>query len=353
MPYYLIEGQSENEQERPCESYTCSDCPESQCYRSNGYCITKKTDSSSPPSALCPPSSPEPKMSWPPSEPGEEISKCDKFVNEICSTELNSFSECQLCVMDKRVELNDKGCDGEKSVEACRNLTQGKPIEEDIDLSEKLEELMNISDNFTSVLMDQLKEINDKTSNKLYSDNDIRYVRNISKMSLMELGEPKNSDELDFMENVIINFLEIPDNKMGDLFSNYCNEDLNINILLTLAIFYNRNRTDFNNIRDNNLVNVDRLLNRLGRYLPDVFQKILTGMKMCPGSSDKYVVLEHIYKKMFKFNETNVDLGLMNGITSIFRYLKEMKTIEMVVIIIAFAFVVSKIFDMFRVKVDV
>jgi len=43
----------------------------------------------------------------------------------------------------------------------------------------------------------------------------------------------------------------------------------------------------------------------------------------------------------------------MTGVSSIFRYLREMKTIEMVVIIIAFAFVISKIFDMFRVKVDV
>jgi hypothetical protein len=172
--------------------------------------------------------------------------------------------------------------------------------------------------------------------------------------SIYDLGDPNNSDELDFIESIIIKFLDIPDNRMSDLFSNYCSnkdnvkEDLNVTILLSLAVFYNKSDDS-----KGKTVNVDRLLNRLGRYLPDVFQKILTGMKMCPGSSDKYVVLEHIYKKMFKFNETNVDLGLMDGVTNIFRYLKEMKTIEMVVIIIAFAFVVSKIFDMFRVKVDV
>ena len=68
MSYHLIEGQSENEQERPCESYTCSDCPESQCYRREGYCITSKNPNAPPPSEPCPPSSPEPKESWPPSK---------------------------------------------------------------------------------------------------------------------------------------------------------------------------------------------------------------------------------------------------------------------------------------------
>lgn len=212
---------------------------------------------------------------------------------------------------------------------------------------------VQLSGNITPILMDQLKKINDTTSNKLYNDNDEQYIISIKKLSLIELGDPKNSDELDFMENVIINFLDIPNNKMGDIFKNYCSEDLNVNILLTLAILYNKNNTDFNNVRDNKLINLDRLLNRLGRYLPDVFQKILTGMKMCPGSENKYVVLEHIYKTMFKFNETNVNLGLMDGLTNIFRYIRDMKTIEMIVVIIAIAFVISKIFDMFRVKVEV
>ena len=74
---------------------------------------------------------------------------------------------------------------------------------------------------------------------------------------------------------------------------------------------------------------------------------------MCPGSENKYMVLEHIYKTMFKFNNTTVNLGLMDGITSIFRNLKGMRTIEMIVMILAIAFVISKIFDMFRVKVEV
>jgi hypothetical protein len=203
----------------------------------------------------------------------------------------------------------------------------------------------------TSELMKQINKINDQTSNKLYSDKDKRYVKKISEMSLIDLGDHKNSDELDFMENIIINFLDLSDNNISDIFkeTNYCDSDLNIDILLTLSIFYKRNS---DNKRDN-LSNIDRILNRLGRYLPDVFQKILNGMKMCPGSENKYVVLEHIYKTMFKFNETNVNLGLIDGLAKIFRYIRDMKTIEMIVVIIAIAFVISKIFDMFRVKVEV
>ena len=56
---------------------------------------------------------------------------------------------------------------------------------------------------------------------------------------------------------------------------------------------------------------------------------------------------------MFKFNNTTVNLGLMDGISKLFSMLRGMKTIEMVVLIIAIAFVISKVFDMFRVKVDV
>ena len=88
-------------------------------------------------------------------------------------------------------------------------------------------------------------------------------------------------------------------------------------------------------------------------YLPDFFQKILDAMEMCPGSKDKYIILQNIYKTMFKYNKTNVNLGIMDSITNIFRYLKNLRTVEMIVFILAIAFVISKIFDMFRVKVDV
>tara|TARA_A100001015_G_C14946902_1_gene695037 strand:- start:282 stop:1496 length:1215 start_codon:yes stop_codon:yes gene_type:complete len=404
MPYYLegmnlIEGQEQEQeqeqtQEKKVKEYICGDrvpvttcdslnwekkeeseqkCPFFYQTIDNNICASG-SDGRCVPSSECPPPSPDKPCSQRISNPNE----CSAIrpvgaggVEEGGS--MSSRSGCKnyyssksgnKCTWDKdqRVSewktvgigigsldncIDDDKCEDEDEDEGREN--------KETDLSKKLEELMSISENLTSVLMDQIKKINDITSEKLYSGDrsSSEYINKISKISLIELGDPNNSNELDFMENVIINFLDISDNNLGDLLKNLCGEDLNVNILLTLAIFYNRNNDEFNNIRDNNLVNIDRLLNRLGRYLPDIFQKILTGMKMCPGASDKYVVLEHIYKKMFKFNETNVDLGLMNGITSIFRYLKEMKTVEMVVVILAFAFVVSKIFDMFRVKVDV
>ena len=270
---------------------------------------------------------------------------CGEGDNKIGCSKLNSRGECD-------AENENNGCTWSSGGNCDIPETLKTP---ETPLGIQIDELETMfkDKQLTSVLMEQIKKIND-TSSKLYNESEsARYIMNIKKMSLIDFGDPKYSDELDFLENVMINFIDLPDKKMGDLFKNYCEEDLNINILLTLAIFYNRNSNDFDNIRDKNLVKVDRVLNRLGRYLPDVFQKILTGMKMCDPNSTKYVVLEQIYKTMFKFNNTTVNLGIMDSVTSIFQNLKGMRTIEMIVMIMAIAFVVSKIFDMFRVKVEV
>ena len=56
---------------------------------------------------------------------------------------------------------------------------------------------------------------------------------------------------------------------------------------------------------------------------------------------------------MFKFNETTVNFGFMDGFKDIKHMIKNMKTIEVVVLVIVIGFVMSKIFDMFRVKVEV
>lgn len=287
-----------------------------------------------------------------------------KCISHVKGDEKGNYFRCELsenpdlpgqnvCVDPNMLDETKRVCKGPRT--RSKMFPSNRPIE--TPLGNQIDDLNTMfkDKNLPSVLIEQINEINETIpdKSKLYNSNDLRsgeYINKIKNMSsIYDLGDPNNSDELDFMENIIINFLDIPNNRMGDLFKNYCSEDLNVTVLLSLAVFYN-NSGDYKG----NIVNVDRLLNRLGRYLPDVFQNILTGMKTCyPNEPNKYAVLEHIYKKMFKFNETNVDLGLMDGVTNIFRYLKEMKTIEMVVIIIAFAFVVSKIFDMFRVKVDV
>lgn len=269
-----------------------------------------------------------------------------------CNLE-NSTSGIMKCV-DPDMDTDKPVCTGSETVNPSPPSVD--PI--NTNLSERVDKLTEqLSENFTKELMNTVEKINDKTTYKLYDDTVInkRYVAEIKKMSFIDLGDPKNSDELDLLENIIINFLDISNDKLSELFQElgYCNIELNVNILLTLAIFYNKNNGEFSNIRDNKLIKVDRLLNRLGMYLPDFFQKILDAMEMCPGSEDKYIVLQHIYKTMFKYNKTNVNLGIMDGFTNIFRYLKNLRTVEMIVFILAIAFVISKVFDMFRVKVDV
>ena len=241
--------------------------------------------------------------------------------------------------------------------------TGGRTIPPSVDpINTNLDDRVNklteqLSENFTKELMNTIEKINDRTIYKLYDNTVInnRYVAEIKKASFIDLGDPKNSDELDLLENIIINFLDLSNDKLSELFQGlgYCNVDLNVDILLTLAIFYNKSNQEFSTIRNNKLIKVDRLLNRLGMYLPDFFQKILDAMEMCPGAEDKYIVLQHIYKTMFKYNKTNVNLGIMDSVTNIFRYLKNLRTVEMIVFILAIAFVISKVFDMFRVKVDV
>ena len=76
-------------------------------------------------------------------------------------------------------------------------------------------------------------------------------------------------------------------------------------------------------------------------------------MKMCNPNSTKYLILENIYKTTFKYNNTTVNLDFFEGFKKIIDYLKNMKTIEMVVIIICITFVISKVIGMFSVKVDV
>ena len=98
---------------------------------------------------------------------------------------------------------------------------------------------------------------------------------------------------------------------------------------------------------------MDTILNRLSRYLPDTIQKILNVMKLCNPGSNKYLILDNIYGTMFKYNNTTVNFDLFTNFQKFINYIGRLKTIEMIVVIIAIAFVASKIFDMFRVKVEV
>jgi len=213
-----------------------------------------------------------------------------------------------------------------------------------------------VNKKLTEYLINKIKVING-SKEILYNETDSsKYLDTIKNMdSLLELGDPKNSDELDFMEHVIIKFNDISDNELhNNLMNDFCNGDvdLNINIMLILAIFYHKNDKDF--IIESNVFKVDTILNRLSRYLPDTFQKIINVMKLCyPDDPYKYIILDNIYGTMFKYNNTTVNFDFFTNFKKFINYISTLKTIEMIVVIIAIAFVVSKIFDMFRVKVEV
>ena len=218
----------------------------------------------------------------------------------------------------------------------------------------------DISENFNEDMANFLQDINQNCNNLGDTDEDSRpYIKKIKKFtSLLDFGDPKNSDELDFIENKIITFLDINNNKLYECFNKiyseekFCAADLNVNILLILTILYNKNQSEFDNIKDNDLIKVDTILNRLSKYFPDLFQKILNIMKLCDPNNSKYLILENIYKTMFKYNETKVTFDF-NIFKKFFDYLKSMKTIEMIVIIICITIIIAKLISMFTVKVDV
>jgi len=253
-------------------------------------------------------------------------------------------------------DVNEDEDDDE--VDELLNLNEKAVVKtKKLDLSAKLNELNSyISDDFSKTIMDIISEFNKKHGNILYdSDNDTPYVLKIKQFSsIWDLGNPKYSDELDFIENIIIKGLDIPNDALSEHVDNeFCASDLNIDILLMLAIFYNNNNSEFDKIKDQKLIYVNKILNRLGKYFPDIFQKILNVMKLCNPDSTRYIILENIYSTMFKYNNTNVNLNFSDIFKRFFEMLQGRKTIEIIIIIICIAFVMSKIFDMFRVKVDV
>ena len=226
------------------------------------------------------------------------------------------------------------------------------------DIIKNLEE--DISENFNKDIATFLQEINNKCGNLGdKSDNTTQYINNIKQFnSLLDFGDLRNSDELDFIENKIISFINISDTALEECLKKIygedklCSIDLNINILLILAILYNQNNSEFDNIKNNDLIKVDRILDRLSKYFPDLFQKILNVMKLCDPNSTRYIILENIYKTTFKYNNTTVNLDFFEGFKKIIDYLRNLKTIEMVIIIICITFVISKIIGMFSVKVS-
>ena len=224
-----------------------------------------------------------------------------------------------------------------------------------LSLKESLDKIQpTLKENFSNTLATLIQDMN--SSGKLYDSSKGAYITKLKNMEFIELGNPNNSEALEFIQHVIINFLKLSDQEVSDMFQQlgYCDKDLNVDIFLGLAVLYQKNTGgNYDNVVQSKMVFVENILSKLSRYVPDIFQKILNGLKLCDKSGHKYLILDSIYKSTFKYNQTTVNFGIMDNITQIFSYLKGMKTVEMIVIIIAMAFVISKVLDMFRVKVEV
>lgn len=181
--------------------------------------------------------------------------------------------------------------------------------------------------------------------------------------SIVELGNPKNSNILNFVETLLIKFINLNDNQVNELLNsyNYCDpsysmgapkNDIIYEIMKMSQHIYELSY--FTPINDINIVYINNIINRLSPYFTDAFQKVLNGLKLCnPNSSNAYLPLQLIFTKMFKYNKTDVNLGILDGVAKIFVLIKDRPTIEIIVIVLAVAFIASKIFDMFRVKVEV
>lgn len=173
--------------------------------------------------------------------------------------------------------------------------------------------------------------------------------------NIYDLGDPMYAPHLDFVEMIILSFLDLQDSQIKELFKAYCPpKEININVIifLTIAKLYN-SKSIGDQLTKTNEMYADTILNRLGRYVPEILQKVMIGLNTCDGAENKYIIINNIYKTLFKYNTTTVNLGVFDIFKQIMEYLKNLKTIEMVVVIIAIAFVLSKVFDMFKVNVAI
>ena len=204
------------------------------------------------------------------------------------------------------------------------------------------------------------------TINNTYSDIFTKYESDIKNFnSIIEFGNPKNVNILNFIENLLIKFISLSDKQVSDLLNKnkYCNptmdkdglepeNDIIYDIIQTTQLIYILSY--FTPINEINVVYINNIIERLSPYFTDACQKVLNGLKLCnPNNTNAYLPLQLIFTKMFKYNKTDVNLGILDGVAKIFILIKDRPTIEIVVIILAVAFIASKIFDMFRVKVEV
>ena len=223
-----------------------------------------------------------------------------------------------------------------------------------------LEELKKLEESISGSMTENIASLFTMLNhhNLLYNKESQKHVESIRKLGkITDLGKTENSQLLDFVENVIINFTTLSHDKLEESISQlpdkYKNDrDILTELYLSLAILNHEFFNESKGLEGSNINDLNIIIDRLSKYIPDIFVKI-TSFADNNKHEMKYKLMNRVFLKIFKTNETYVSFDIFSGLRPLFEYLKTFRTIEMVVIVLALAFIVSKIFDMFRVKVEV
>ena len=134
---------------------------------------------------------------------------CNSLKEDNCETHIkgNSDGEYFKCNLENSTSGNMKCVDPDMDTDkpVCSGSETVNPSPPSVDpINTKLDDRVNklteqLSENFTKELIGVIIKINSELTNKLYDDTVINneYISKISKMSLLDLGEPKNSDKFD------------------------------------------------------------------------------------------------------------------------------------------------------------
>ena len=255
------------------------------------------------------------------------IEKCgdseSRFTVTDYEDDLNSASYCKVTLGDK---ISDKSTD--KSVSGISDMlenningNQFSNIFVGSDFGNKIDELIveiNVSGSLT---------LETTNNNNIYT-------------YLLKIG--KNPNLLNRLESIIKRFIDDDDVSIKD-------GDFQRTFYVFIAELLSKKIDN-----DDDVASINQLKSRLLKYLPQILYKTVnTDDSLGTHGEVKSALIKSSYNQLFKYNTTNVSLNIFSGFTHMIDYLKTLHTVEMVIVIISVAFVLSKIFDMFRVKVEV
>ena len=185
------------------------------------------------------------------------------------------------------------------------------------------------------------------------TDTNENILENIPNLS--DIGDPVNSETLDYIELIIRNTLNIDNDTLKQRIAStfydsqdpnqICINDINLNIMGFMILIYN------NTVDKNEFVNVINISNRISKYVPDILDKIQEIYEDCPKQSNYYKsqILMNMYNRLFKNNTTVINV---KGFSNLMKSLENVKTIYIVLFMICFTYIIVKFMGMFSMKLN-